>query len=131
MNENFNSTITLYNLFASSDGDIWKKTVLQNCFARVEIIKSVSGNELSMASSFTVRIPASESYLPYENWAAANCVGWTLRAGDIVVIGEVRDEITPEKNAVQLLAKYKSRAFKIREFADNSIHAQPHYKVVG
>ncbi len=131
MNENFNRAITLYNLFISPDGDVWKRTVLQNCFARVEIIKSVSGNEISAASSFTVRIPASESYLPYENWAAANCVGWTLRAGDIVVMGEVRDEITPEKNAAKLLAKYKDSAFKIRAFTDNSRYTQPHYKVAG
>lgn len=131
MNENFNRTITLYNLFASPDGDVWKRIVLKNCFARAEIIRSSSGNDNSMARRFTVRIPASESYVPYENWAAVNCAGWTLRAGDIVVIGEVQDEITPEKNAVQLLAKYKDSAFKIREFADNSRYAQPHYKVVG
>ena len=139
LNPNYNAVITLYNCLHAKDSpekkDIWKKTVLQDCFFKASTAVSQNGTEAVVSNIYVARIPQSEKYMPYAGWAAAGGeAGFTVSEGDIVVLGECTDEISGESpdTAAQVLSRNKPNAFRITAFSDNTRHiAGKHYRLGG
>ena len=103
MNPNYNQTITIYNCLRAADNpeerkDVWQRTILHDCFYKNVMGKAESGNGLKMENVCTARIHASESYMPYRDWAALpeqeRRSRFTCGLRDIVVKGECMEEIT-------------------------------------
>lgn len=119
MNPNYIHTITIYR---NIDG-AWTRTVLHNCFWKSGIAVTQNGTEANQSNTYTVRIPMDAVSDPL-----------SARTGDVVVKGEVLDEITGQSTntAVQLLQKYKPDAFSVTAFADNTSHLMDkHYRLGG
>lgn len=143
MNPNYNQTITIYNCLRAADNpeerkDVWQRTVLHDCFYKNVMGKAESGNGLKMENVCTARIPASESYMPYRDWAALpeqeRRSRFTCGLRDIVVKGECTEEITgmPPHTAAELVAGRKPEAFVVTAFSDNtSSRKGKHYRLGG
>lgn len=143
MNPNYNQVITVYNCFRAEDNpdgakDIWKRTVLRDCFYKNMMGRVDSDKGSQMSSTYTARIPESENYRPYYEWVALpekereNC--FTLSLGDIVLKGECSEEITGKSpfTATELLQRHKPDSFRVTAFSDNTDHiAGKHYRAGG
>lgn len=138
MNPNYNQTITVYNRIKGADTedgkDIWKRTVLENCFYKLSQTKIDDGKTAKMAGTYIARIPESPNYLPYREFAKTKGAGnsFTLNPGDIVVKDACMEEITGKmpNTASELLARQKPEAFQITAFSDNTSHLRgKHYRV--
>ena len=115
----FRETVTLLNRLAAEDGDgldAWKKTVLTGCVFVKTTVRSVSGSDVSLGQTVTVRIPESPDYHPYQEWKGS-MRGFTASVGDIVVHGKVEETVTPD-NVRAVAEKYESMI--IRSVRDNS-----------
>ena len=91
-----------------------------------------------MNSVYTVRIPASEKYMPYREWIQLSEEErkefFTCSQKDIVVRGECSDEIsgTSPDTASQILSRNKPDAFVVTAFSDNTSHwMAKHYRLGG
>lgn len=144
MNDNYVHTITVYNCFRAADNpdstkDIWYRKVLRNCFYKNAIALAQNASSApKMASAYTVRIPASESYLPYPEWVklpdAQKRRYFTCSMNDIVVKGDCTEVIagTSPNTAAQVLAGQKPDAFLITAFSDNTASRfGKHYRIGG
>ena len=58
-------------------------------------VRGVSGVDVSLGQTVTVRIPESPDYHPYQEWKG-DMTGFTASAGDIVVHGKVAENVTPD-----------------------------------
>lgn len=116
----FRETITVLNRRAvedSPDGvDNWKKTILTGCVFAKTTIRSVSGSDVSLGQTVTVRIPESPNYHPYQEWKG-DMAGFTASVGDIVVHGKVAETVTPE-NVRAVAERYESMT--VRSVRDNT-----------
>lgn len=118
-NPNYVHTITLYR----QRGGIWSRTVLHGCFFKEVATVVQSGTQATQASTYTARIPLD---------VAGS--GFTVRPGDIVILGEVTDEVSDEKGyrAAEILLRYKPAAFKATVATDNTSHLMDkHYRYGG
>lgn len=125
INPSFKETVTLYHqqreVINNRAVTKWTRTVFNECFFGTQIAQGMNGNTLSLASSYTARIP-------FEGKLAE------IAPGDIIVCGEVADEIEDisGKRVTDLLAKYRPDAFTVRAVSDNTkIPQGAHYKAVG
>ena len=99
----------------------WSSIMLTGCFFDTQDAQALTGNTLSMASSYVVRIPFKGQRLD-------------IVPGDIIVRGRVHDIIVDEqgKRATDLLQKYKPDCFTVRTVSDNTkIQRLAHYKLAG
>lgn len=115
----FRETVTLLNRLAAEDGDgldVWKKTVLTGCVFVRTTVRSVSGSDVSLGQTVTVRIPESPNYRPYQEWKG-DMAGFTASVGDIVVHGKVAETVTPE-NVRAVAERYESMT--VRSVRNNS-----------
>lgn len=131
----FDSTVTLLNKLSGSDSktglDVWKKTILHNCAWSGQLQRSVSDNTVFFGSSFVVRVPKSENYHPYNEWAM-DMDGFTFSTGDYLIKGEIVEDVTPE-NVVSVVESYRPNACIIKIFKDNSDNfgVLEHYRLEG
>lgn len=135
INPTFQDTITLYHQHRHLDETTkrnvteWVRMVLTDCYFGTQNVETLNGNTLSQASSYTVRIPKNDAYTEQYNG-----VGFSVAPGDIIVKGEVLDEISSISGvtASDVLNKYKPNSFTVRTFSDNTkIPHAAHYKVTG
>lgn len=144
MNPNYNQTITLYNCFRAPDNpsskkDIWQKTVLHNCFYKNIMGRTeYASSNLKMQNVYTVRIPESEEYKPYNEWIKLSDEErqkyFTCSLKDIVVKGECAEDITgtSPSTAAEMLSRYKPESFVVTAFSDNTSHRMgKHYRLGG
>lgn len=143
MNPNYIHAITVFNCLKAADNpnsmkDTWQKTVLHDCYYKNVMGRVDSEKTSKMQNVYTARIPKSDSYLPYHEWAqkpeVARTSYFTFSLGDIVVKGECDDLITgaSPNTATELLQKYKPDAFLVTAFSDNTSHQMSkHYRVGG
>lgn len=142
MNPNYVHTITLYNCLKAADSpdqkDHWFRYVLPGCFYKAAIVRTDSGTSAGQQNVYTVRIPQSQAYKPYTQWAGLpeeerhEC--FTMALDHVVILGECMEEITGHSGhtAVQLLNRYKPDAFKITAVSDNTKAAYAgHYRLGG
>ena len=115
----FRETVTLLNRRVAEDGDgldVWKKTVLTGCVFVKTTVRSVSGSDVSLGQTVTVRIPESPDYHPYQEWKGS-MIGFTASVGDIVVHGKGEEAVTPD-NVRAVADKYESMT--VRSVRDNT-----------
>lgn len=119
MNPNYVNTITIYR---NKDG-AWSRTVLHNCFWKAKTETVQDGTNAKQVNTYTVRIPLREAE-----------AGFSTSVNDIVILGEVMDEITGKtpNTATEVMQRYKPNAFKVTAFADNTSHPMDkHYRLGG
>lgn len=142
MNPNYLHTITVYNRVRGLDNpskkDTWTRTVLTDCFYKNVIGKIEEGKTVRMGNVYTARIPESEKYLPYYEFAKLTeeerTMYFTFNLGDIVVHGACQEEITgtSPNTAAEFMERMKPDAFKVTAFSDNTSHIYAkHYRVGG
>lgn len=143
MNPNYNHTITVFNCLKAADNpnskkDTWQKTVIHDCYYKNVMGRVDSEKSSKMQNVYTARIPKSDDYLPYHEWAKksddARSSYFTFSLGDIIVQGECDDLITGSSpnTATELLDRYKPDAFLVTAFSDNtSHHMSKHYRIGG
>lgn len=132
----FDYTITILNKLKATHSatklDVWKKTVLHNCFFSTQAIRNISGSTVSVGSNFICRIPKNEEYRPYNEWMQ-DLEGFTFSTGDYIIKGEVIEDIITPNNIRSVIEKYKPNAFEIRFFKDNTgtVEFLEHYHLEG
>lgn len=125
INPTFKDTVTLYHPREETENGQtvtkWVRKVFKECFFGENIAENLTGNTLSPASSYTVRIPFAGETV-------------AIAPGDVIVKGSVTDEVedVAGKRVNDLLAKYRPDAFTVRAVSDNTkIPQGAHYKAVG
>lgn len=127
INPTFCETITHYQQKKVINPDnnrseiMWERKAYKNCYFGANSVENLSGNTLSQASSYTVRIPYDDEKKVFTS-------------GDIIVCGEVTDEISNVSGSrtADLIAKYKPDCFTVRTITDNTkIPHGAHYKLTG
>lgn len=134
-------TVTLYNRYQHKvDGKTvteWVRRVLTGCFWKNERVMTFAEN-IKLATFKTVcKIPESALYVDPLVWAAEDtdrdeC--FTLALGDVIVLGEVTDEVGESLSITALLAKYKPSGAMTAEIVANNtgtMRALGHYKATG
>lgn len=105
-----NGHITIYNRYFVSRVETYQRTVIKNVVW--EATKAVSGRSTGVLASnvATVFIPMQRGadYLKPKAWQAlvTKTGNWTLQEGDVIVRGEITDNITTEYKLSDLRAEY-------------------------
>lgn len=129
MNYNYADTITIFNKLKAGDNDgaeVWYKTILKNCFFKVSTHVSQLDVQATLSSTYTARIPDNPNYINYQQWKSlgeeSRGAFFTVSEGDIIVLGEIDDDITgePGETATEILRKYKPDAFRVTVVSDNT-----------
>ena len=130
-NPNYNQTVTIFNKYKEAGKEVWKRTVLHNCFWKCETHTSFAGTQAAKSNTYTVRIPKSAKYCSPNNFPKDGF--FTLNAGDLCILGDVEEVITGASGntATDVLQKYKPNAFKIATVSDNTAFVGCHYRVGG
>lgn len=136
-------TITIYNKYEGKDALTGKtftqylRTVLHNCtWGKSDAVMTV-GSVTVGSDDYRVQIPEDDAFLDYWEWAKQpnDLMGeyFTVSPGDVVVRGEVEDEIPYNTSPTALLAKYKERAFTARLVFNHTGAEKPlgHYSLQG
>lgn len=147
----WDTTITIYNKHENPETGVitWYRKTIPNCFWKYAGNKVAFANYYSANSSMVLetddticRIPESTKYLDSGSWINTpnDKKGnfFTLKLGDIIVKGEVDDEINEYLSghrATDLVTKYKALqgCIEITTYADNTGlgRANKHYYVKG
>lgn len=132
----WNKTITLYNKYTLDDKTTkYKRTILNGCSCFNDVIQSLEDKSAQRVKGYVVRIRKSEKFLQFDEWIKKNgSSSFTLNTGDIIVIGNVNDDIDEEvkgKRANDLLFKYKNRSFVVKTVKYNTDLGIKHYLAIG
>lgn len=134
----WDKTVTVLNKLDGRDSpkhlDIWKKTVLKDCFWSGQRTRGRSGYmsaavEINEGASYLLRVPESPEYHPYLDWKG-DMEGFTFSPGDYIILGEMTGEITPE-TVQSIVESYRPDAFEVQLFKDNTDGPMPHYRLDG
>lgn len=136
-------TITLYNKYEDTQTNIitWYRTVLHNCFWKATGNKVSVGNVEIDTKNLLCRIPKDERYLRIPDWENLPndrmSEYFTLKQGDIVVLGDIDDEINEYQKgyrATDFIDKYKNYGcFQIQQIGINTGSGKnnEHYYISG
>lgn len=130
--------ITLLNKLKRKDSatnrDVWYKTILNDCEYAITSVSNVSGTTVSMGQQFTVLIPFTGKYIPYNVWKdlADKSGVYTLSSSDTIILGEVEEEIT-DCNIVAIKNQYEPFTCDIRSIqqVDRKLSANFEFRVMG
>lgn len=110
----WNTTVTVYNKYEdpATRQVTWHKTVLHDCFWKYTGNKIVVGETTIETDTTLCRIPKSTAFLERHIWNATEdkTKYFTLGTGDIIIKGEVADEINEYASgnrSSDILTKYK------------------------
>lgn len=134
------TTVTVYNKYEDTQTHLirWYRTVITDCFWKYTGDKVSIGNVVLDTKSVTCRIPQDTRFLERYQWVEVpndqKGTYFTLGQGDIIVKGEVTEEIdeyTSGRRSSDFVAKYKNLqgCMEIEEYAI-SVGAgrnNPHY----
>ena len=108
---NTQGTITLLNKLKRKDSipnlDVWYKTIIKDCAYKKDRVSNVNGSVVSVGEEFTILIPFTGGYLSYKDWKnLEDKTGtYTLSSQDIIILGEVEEEVTEKMIMNQILVK--------------------------
>lgn len=110
-NPNYKMTLTHYHK--------GKRSVYKNCFFKCGTALVVSETQAKHVNSYIARISQVE--------------GLEAEVGDLIVLGEVEDEITGEKGhtLTEVMNRYKPNSFRVTSVSDNTSFPAPHWKLGG
>ena len=110
----WNTTITVYNKYEdpATRQISWHKSVLHNCFWKYTGNKIVVGETTLETNTTLCRVPKHTAFLERHIWNNTQDKSqyFTLSAGDIIIKGEVTDEINEYASGYRssdILTKYK------------------------
>ena len=140
----WDDTVTVYNGYEDPQTHLkkWYRTVLTNCFYK-DVGENIKINNVELdTNTILCRIPIKSNYLkPYEWIALPNDQKsnfFTLKQGDIIVEGEVTEEIdeySKGQRSTDFVAKYKALqgCLTIERVGDNTGigRGNEHYHVRG
>lgn len=146
-------TVTIYNQVKCIDKitnkafTIWRRRVLTGCSWRRSMQTLQVGTVQITSEDFIIKVPYSKLYVPYYEYedmtADEQEQHFTGNAGDLIVRGEVADEIkwymadgTVGQEGITvttLKEKYKGRILTVKEFQNNALDGFPlkHYQYIG
>lgn len=140
----WNTTITVYNKFVDPQTKVvrWYKTVITGAFWKYIHEKVMIGQTVLETNSIVCRIRKDDRFLEKYEWLQKPNDEmenfFTLSKGDIIIKGEVDDEINEYqsgKRSTDLIAKYKELqgCMSIDECANNTGggRGQEHYVAKG
>lgn len=139
----WDATITVYNQHTDPTTRVtmWYRTVIPNCFWKQVGSKVSIGSVVLDTESITCRIPQQSNYLSPDKWVNVpndqKGKYFTLQQGDIVICGDVDDEINEYVSGQRkndLVAKYRLMGcIEVKDVAINTqtLMINPHYRVVG
>lgn len=140
----WDSTLTIYNKYEDklTNQITWYRTVLTDCFWKYTGNKVTINDSVLETNNIIARIPESENFLEKYLWVDVpsdqKANHFTLGEGDIVVYGEVEDEINEYQTghrSSDLLKKYKDLrgCMTIDGIALNvgKMRVDPHYWIKG
>lgn len=132
----FDTTITVLNKLKSMDSvtkqDIWYKTVIHNCAWKSNSESGISGTSVVIGGLFVVRIPEQPNYIPYSQWKENPDGNLTFSVGDIIIKGEIEEDIITTNNISKIFQKYQPDAFYAKVFQDNTrLQLASHYRIDG
>ena len=140
----WDKTITIFNKYVdpTTQRVSWYKTVVENCFWKyVNNTYTLKRDKITLETKSVIcRIPQDSRFVDKRTWKglADKSDTFTLANGDIVVLGEVDDEIdeyVSGKRSTDLLTKYKEydECFEIDTYVNNvqTGVGLEHYKVIG
>lgn len=112
-------SITLLNRLKRKDSitntDVWYKTVIQNCTYKKDRITGVDGKVVSMGQQFTILIPFTGKYVPYNEWKKLeDKTGFfTLSNQDVIILEEVEEDVT-DKTITQVKQNHEPNTCEVR-----------------
>ena len=135
----WNTTVTVYNKYEDSKGEVtWYRTVLEGCFWKFTTDYTRVDNATTMTKVLICRVRKSDMFLEDYEWQEADDKSeyFTFNDGDLLVKGEIEDEISEYTNGQRssdLMRKYKSRCVEITEYRNNTGEGRvcEHYLVRG
>lgn len=139
----WSQTITVYNKYEDSQTQVirWYRTVLDNCFWQNHFQRLKMGDMEVETDNVICRIPENESFREKYLWVKipndlmSNY--FTLAQGDIIVKGNVDDEINEYQSGTRssdLIQKYKDLGCMVVDKVNNNTGiglGLPHYHVEG
>ena len=140
----WDTTITIYNRYEDPQTQLvtWHRCVVNGCFWKYTGNKVVVNNVVLETNNIICRIRKDKRFLEKHEWV--NIPNdkmknyFTLGQGDIIVKGEVEDEINEYRSGTRssdLKTKYKSLqgCMEIQEFSNNTSggRGNEHYFVKG
>ena len=145
----WDKTLTIYNKYIdpTTQRVTWYRSVLKNCFWKYDNQTYYVGKYSVKISGIALetkrvmcRIPKSNKFLYQQDWRASDNRSeyFTLATGDIIILGEVDDEIDdyiPGKRSTDLTSKYKElrECVEVDSFVINTGTGMgmEHYRVIG
>lgn len=133
----FNKTVTVLNKLRASDSatkqDVWYKSTINLCSWSQYSESAIADGTVSIGGHFVVRIPKQTNYLPYSEWKKNPDGHLTFSVGDIIIKGNVEDDIITANTVPKIFQQHQPDAFYIKVFQDNTgtIPLAEHYRVEG
>lgn len=136
-------TVTIYNQVKGIDPitnkafTIWRRRVLTGCSWRRSMQTLQVGTVQITSEDYIVQVPYSELYVPYYEYedmtADEQEQHFTGNAGDLIVRGEIADEIGVDMTVTRLKDKYNGRILTVKAFQNNALDGFPlkHYQYIG
>lgn len=125
----WNTTITVFNKYEdpATRQITWYKTVLHNCFWKYTGNRIVVGETTLDTDTTLCRVPVNPAFLERYEWnnTADKSMHFTFGTGDILIKGEVADEIdeyASGSRSSDILTKYKKLqgCMVIDKYAENT-----------
>lgn len=139
----WDTTITVYNRFEDPQTQVvrWYRTVLENCFWKNDFQRLKMGDVEVKTDSVVCRIKENPKFLEKQDWVLQPndkmSQYFTLAQGDIIVRGEVADEINEYQagyRSSNIIEKYKWQGCILIDRVSINTGAGrglPHYHVEG
>ena len=127
----WDTTITIYNKFLDTQTDVitWYRSVVTDCFWKLDGTQVTIGNTVLDSKSTICRIPKDPRFLEKQDWINVPndqmAQYFTIGRGDIIIKGEITDvinEYVPGHRSSDLLAKYTELqgCLEVSEFTINT-----------
>lgn len=117
-------TITILNKLKRQDSvtglDVWYKTIFEDIKYSQTKVTTVIGTEVSMGQQFTILIPFTGRYVPYNDWKNSSNKDntFTISQGDYIFLGiGLEEEVTPN-NVLKLKNQYEPQVCEVRSIEE-------------
>jgi len=132
--------VTIWNRLEPQNGTVkyYRFVVPFACKWKLKTVRTISDGTASIVNTVVVIMPESGLYRAPDEWDSlseherARC--FTIKAGDIMAIGDINIDITGERpfRESDVRKKLAGKCMTVKAFQDNTAAAQgKHYKIEG